>query len=230
MNRPYIVCHMVMTPDGKVTGDFLSTPECEAAAELYYDINRADPATAFACGRVTMEGSFTHGWQPDLAPFEGADVEPGDFVAQAAARRYAVAFDRMGCLGWQAPEIEDADPGYGGSHIVEVLSSAASLAYRAYLRSIGVSYIVADDIPMALCKLRDLFGIERMLLEGGADINGAFLRAGAVDELSLVLAPVIGAAGDKSLFTGAVLTSFVPAGVEHPEGPYPVLRFKRKVD
>lgn len=228
MNRPYIVCHMVMTPDGKVTGEFLSTPECEAAAELYYDINREDPATAFACGRVTMEGSFTHGWQPDLAPFEGAEVEPGDFVAQAAARRYAVAFDRMGRLGWQAAEIEDADPGYGGSHIVEVLSSAAPLAYRAYLRSIGVSYIVADDIPTALSKLSELFGIERLLLEGGADINGAFLRAGAVDELSLVLAPVIGAAGDKSLFAGAVLTSFVSMGVGHPEGPYPVLRFKRR--
>ena len=27
MYRPYIICHMVMSIDGKVTGDFLSRPE-----------------------------------------------------------------------------------------------------------------------------------------------------------------------------------------------------------
>lgn len=40
MNRPYIICHMVTSLDGKVTGDFLFKPECEGATEIYYDINR----------------------------------------------------------------------------------------------------------------------------------------------------------------------------------------------
>ena len=31
MYRPYIVCHMVTSIDGKVTGEFLNRPECEAA-------------------------------------------------------------------------------------------------------------------------------------------------------------------------------------------------------
>ena len=31
MNRPYIICHMVTSLDGKVTGDFLGNPECAAA-------------------------------------------------------------------------------------------------------------------------------------------------------------------------------------------------------
>ena len=34
MNRPYIICHMVISVDGKVTGDFLGLPECEAATEV----------------------------------------------------------------------------------------------------------------------------------------------------------------------------------------------------
>ena len=29
--RPYIVCHMAMSIDGKVTGDFLTTERCAAA-------------------------------------------------------------------------------------------------------------------------------------------------------------------------------------------------------
>ena len=59
LKRPYIICHMVMSIDGKVTGDFLYQPECEASTEEYYRINREYQADAFACGSVTMEGSFT---------------------------------------------------------------------------------------------------------------------------------------------------------------------------
>ena len=31
MNRPYIICHMVSSLDGKVTGKFLREPRCENA-------------------------------------------------------------------------------------------------------------------------------------------------------------------------------------------------------
>ena len=40
MERPYIICHMVTSLDGKVTGDFLFAPECAAANEGYYQLNR----------------------------------------------------------------------------------------------------------------------------------------------------------------------------------------------
>lgn len=61
MSRPYVICHMTTSIDGKVTGDFLNRKEREAAIEEYYRLNREIPAEAFACGRVTMEGSFTGG-------------------------------------------------------------------------------------------------------------------------------------------------------------------------
>lgn len=69
MNRPYTICHMMTSIDGKVTGSFLTEPECEAATDIYYQINRDYKAGAFACGRVTMEGSFTGGWYPDLSRY-----------------------------------------------------------------------------------------------------------------------------------------------------------------
>lgn len=69
MNRPYIICHMTTSIDGKVTGKFLNTPECEKAVDLYYQLNRDYKADAFACGRVTMEHSFTGGWYPDLSEY-----------------------------------------------------------------------------------------------------------------------------------------------------------------
>ena len=232
LKRPYIICHMTQSIDGKVTGDFLGAPESAAATELYYEINREYKADAFACGRVTMEGSFTGGYYPDLAEYNGADVPKGDFVAPYKNKFFAVSFDRRGRLGWQTAEIEDEDPGYGGAHIIEVLCEGADARYLAYLRETGVSYIFAGkdemDLPTALEKLYTLFGIERLLLEGGSIINGAFLRSGAVDELSLVVAPVLAAAGDKPLFMGSELAAFELSGAKTHENGVLSLNYVRK--
>ena len=107
--RPYIICHMTTSIDGKVTGDFLNRAECEKATEEYFRLNREISAQAFACGRRTMKESVTGDWYPDLKPFEGEVVDREDFIANADAERYAVAFDRRGKLGWQSSEIEDED-------------------------------------------------------------------------------------------------------------------------
>nr|WP_317413301.1 dihydrofolate reductase family protein [uncultured Solibaculum sp.] len=219
--RPYIICHMVQSIDGKVTGDFLSSNQCEAATESYYQINRDFHADAFACGRVTMEGSFTGGWYPDLVEFEGQTITREDYVANPQAGYFAVAFDRHGRLGWKTDKIIDDDPGYGNAHIIEVLCEDVPDAYLFYLKRIGISYIFAGrkemDLSMALHKLKVLFSIDTLLLEGGSILNGSFQREHFIDELSLVLAPIAAAPEDKPLFmdgpmTGYALTDAKPLG------------------
>lgn len=57
------------------------------------------------------------------------------------------------------------------------------------------------DLPLTLEMLNHQFGVKRLLLEGGGVTNGAFLRAGLVDELSLVICPVVdGSAGAPRVF------------------------------
>lgn len=213
MNRPYIICHMTISIDGKVTGNFLGREECISATDEYYHLNREIPAEAFACGRITMEGSFTGRWYPDLKQFEHINIERKDYIATSSASRYAVSFDRKGKLGWKSATIEDEDPGYGGAHIIEVICEDVSNAYLAYLQSIGVSYIFAGkgemDLEVALEKLQSYFHINTLLLEGGSEINGAFEREGLIDELSLVQTAVIADAKDKPLFENSILNDFV---------------------
>ena len=60
---------MTTSIDGKVTGDFLFHPECTEATELYYEINRELKCDGYICGRVTMEGSFTGGYYPNLSEY-----------------------------------------------------------------------------------------------------------------------------------------------------------------
>lgn len=232
MNRPYIICHMVTSVDGKVTGEFLSKKHCENATEVYYEYNRNYKADAFACGRITMEGSFTEGWYPDLEKYSNVKVERKDYIADKTASYFAVAFDRRGRLGWKKSRIEDQDPGYDNAHIIEVLCENVQDEYLAYLKEIGVSYIFAGntelDLLLVLEKLYSIFGIKKLMLEGGSIINGAFQRENVIDELSLVVAPISGEKDDKTLFDAGVIHDFTLEKVQkHKDSVW--LNYKAKI-
>lgn len=207
---------MLTSLDGKVTGDFLSRPDVAEAVEEYYRINRELSADAFACGRITMEESFTGGTVPDLSPYAPCEGHPTgfamDFSDEIDRRYFAVAFDRKGRLGWSANLIEDADPGYGGAHIIEILTEEVDPRYFAYLEERKISYVVAGKqeiaIPFAMYMLQYVFGINTLLLEGGSLLNGAFQRAEMIDELSLVSVPVVAHKDDKPLFWDSVQEAY----------------------
>lgn len=57
------------------------------------------------------------------------------------------------------------------------------------------------DLSKVLVKLGREFGIRKLLLEGGGKINGSFLSADLIDELSVLIAPVAdGSIGTATLF------------------------------
>ena len=231
MNRPYIICHMVTSIDGKVTGDFLSSPTCEKACEIYYEINRNLKSNGFICGRVTMESSFTLGWYPDLSSYE--PKEKRDFIPENLSGFYAVAFDTNGKLGWKSSCIidPDGDPGYVGAQIIEVLSENVDERYLGYLKDLEIPYIFAGkdkiDVELALFKLKNIMGIDTLLLEGGSIINGAFQRANAIDELSLVVAPIVADKDDKPLFMNSTVQDFELASTKTQDGVL-IISYERK--
>jgi len=109
----------------------------------------------------------------------------------------------------------------------------------ASLRSEGVSYIFIGksqlDLALALDILNRELGVKRLLLEGGGGTNGAFLRAGLVDELNLVLCPAVdGATGAPSVFDSteaetdrrAPVTAMSLESSEALEGGIVLLRYR----
>jgi riboflavin biosynthesis pyrimidine reductase len=50
---------------------------------------------------------------------------------------------------------------------------------------------VVSTCSNALEKLGETFGLKTLLLEGGGRINGSFLKAGLIDEISLLVFPGI---------------------------------------
>ena len=237
MNRPYVIYHMMLSVDGKINGDFLNNPLCGDAVEFYYRKHREyrglesgsernasgeNRANAFLCGRVTMQGSFTGYDLPDRSVYEGASFEREDYAADTGAGFYAVAVDTKGRLNWTSGEICDDDPGYDRCHIVEILCEDVDDRYLSFLREKGISYIFAGktelELKTALLKLKSLFGIDRLLLEGGGIIGGKFAKESCIDELSFITAPVIEGGDSRNVFADSMtsdsLRDFVPEDCE----------------
>ncbi len=228
--RPVVICHMVTSIDGKVTGEFLNSKKGVQVSESYYEINRMLKGDAFACGRVTMESSFTSNFKPDLTKFSSASLPCEDHIA-TKHDYYAVSFDRLAKVGWTDSHIHDDDIGYDNCHIIEVITENASSEMLEYYRSIGVSYIFAGkddiDLKLALNKLYSIFGIKKLLLEGGSIINGSFLRAGLIDSLSLITAPIIADKNDKPLFMDSDMSEFRMIGATPMEDGSIWIRYAR---
>ena len=181
--RPYIICHMVLWVDGKIDGAALGAVRSkgeyeETAARLNGD--------AWTFGRTTMQQHFA-----EDKPFVSATNTPAGprpvFVARRA-KSYAVSVDTLGKLRWAGGDLD-------GDHLICVVSEQAPEDYLAMLREKGISYIVSGkssvDLADAVNQLREHFGIRTLLLEGGGHINGGFLQAGLVDEVSLLVVPGI---------------------------------------
>ncbi len=141
---------------------------------------------AWICGRTTMQQHFA-----EDKPFVSTTNQPAGPQAVHVARRaesYAVSVDTTGKLNWLSNDVS-------GDHLICVVSERAPTDYLAMPREKGISFIVAGACSVDLVKAVELlaahFGISTLLLEGGGHINGAFLQAGLVDEVSLLLLPGI---------------------------------------
>jgi riboflavin biosynthesis pyrimidine reductase len=192
--RPYVICHMVPSVDGRIVTDGWRLPR--AVVREYERTAASFAADGWIIGRVSMEPYAGKARLPMRAG--RARLPRTDFVARAGAPSYAVAIDPGGKIRWESASIDE-------EHVVTVLTEEVPDRYLAFLRAQGVSYLFGGrrriDLPAVLRKLRVHLGIRTLLLEGGGKINGSFLAAGLIDELSVLLAPIAdGGIGTPSLF------------------------------
>lgn len=185
--RPYIITHMLSSLDGRIDSaawNGAAGIDRDAYVAAYDEVHRALQGDAWIVGRTTME-EFADGEVGASVP--GTEV-PRQTFKGAFSGPYAVVLDPSGRLNWTGNTAN-------GDHVIEVLTEAVDAAYLARLQAASVSYLFAGndriDLNLALSKLREEFGVERLLLEGGGRINGSFLAEGLIDEFSLLLAPVL---------------------------------------
>ena len=187
---------MYVSIDGKIDGSYMEEDDRSDSGD-FYDEAIWQMGNANGSGRVTAEMYFAN-HEIDYAPYAGREVPEGDYICRDAY--YWVVFDRRGRCNWLENKVE-----YGGkeARVVMVLTEQVRKEYLAYLREKEIPYLLCGkedlDLPLAMEKCKKELGIDTLVLSGGALINGAFFKAGLIDEISLVMAPYIeGNAKEKS--------------------------------
>lgn len=183
-----VICHMISSVDGRLTSSQWSRALSPIDISAVYEkVASSFNAQGWMIGRKTMteydEG--VHEEQP--APTDGI-LGKSVFKSTRNSLPIAVVFDPKGKLHYSADHLAT------GEHIVSVTSETVSNEYLSELRKVGVSYVFEgssdkDRFTTALASIEKLFGVRTLLLEGGGIINGAFLEAGLIDELSVLIYP-----------------------------------------
>jgi riboflavin biosynthesis pyrimidine reductase len=192
--KPHVIMHMMSSIDGRIVTT--AWPEKYNVGDLYERVHADLRGDAWIVGRATM-AEFAAGEPRPISTEERFARETWK-APKADKGPYAIAFDRHGKLHLNKGDVN-------GDPLIIVMTTNVSDDHLAELRRDGISYAFAgiDDVDLAhaLATLRKEFAIERLLLEGGGGINGAFLAARLIDEVSLLLMPVAdGAEGTPTLF------------------------------
>lgn len=199
MKKPYIVCHMMTSVDGRI--DCAMTAQLDGVDEYYKTLGELNVPTTVS-GRVTAELEMA---EPGVfQPKDSAPYGKQGFSKQADAAGYEIVADTHGKLLW--PDTAKMSKPY-----LILTSERVPAEYLAYLESRHISWIACGkdriDLPRACEILAEAFGVKRMGIVGGPAINTAFLTSGLLDEVSLLIGPGIdGRAEMPSVFDGLAMT------------------------
>ncbi len=206
---PEVYIYMLESMDGIGTGSFL-----EKAGDTvgdYFNKEYSFGSKAILCGRPTYEEGIPG--PIDLTKFKDQKVERKDYVAPKKNDYYTIAIDPKGKLKWTSGFFcifED----YGRkqkANSVTILTEEVKDDYLAYLKSIEVSYIFAGkdkiNVRTSLEKLKTLFGVNKVVLQGGPTIDGAFISDDLIDAISIIICPCT-AEGGETLFKPSKYVEF----------------------
>ena len=199
--RPYVICHMYSSVDGRLDTSRFSKPlgkdSPDDIGDCYYTIADDYKPDAYMLGRNTVHihffnKTYDHSNKKVATSFE---TFKGTITEK---KNPQVVFDSKGSIYYDSGSHSDGN-------IIAVLGESVSEDYLQLLREKNISYLFAGkdgrDYKLALEKLYSEFGMRKVLLEGGGVINGSFLKLGLLDEISIVLSPEIdGLSGAASIF------------------------------
>lgn len=197
--KPKVICHMMSSVDGRLVADRFTPPfdgtEQDKMYEPYWEMEKEMGIGAWMIGNNTIQVDN--------------QVEIFDYQNHAPAKEFkthkgkletpktCIIFDSKGKIIYPEDNIN-------GDNVIAILGETVSDEYLSHLREKEISYLFAGkdgyDLNKALETLNVEFGYSELLLDGGGTLNGQFLKAGLLDELSLLIYPgVDGLSGVSSI-------------------------------
>lgn len=195
MDRPFTTLFMLMSVDGKIScgstdaldfdRDLPRVPGVGQGLQQYYDLEQQTDLWSLNTGRVMAKVGANELPLPERTAVSFAIVDNTHLTA--AGVRYLCAKCRQ---------------------LVIVTSNPAHPALRMGEENLSVIYQESSSLVDALSQLCSDHGCERLTVQSGGTLNAALLRAGLIDAIDIVVAPVVVGGRDTStLVDGPSLTS-----------------------
>lgn len=200
MNKPFVVCHMMASLDGRMDCDMTE----QIGSDGYYESLNEFNIDSSIEGKGTAVKHYAE--KETFKPTDKTPIGKTDSFCSHDGNHWEVIADTYGTLVY--PETDSKDR-------LVLTSELASKEYLDFLRNKGISYIAVGKEHIDLAKALDIlyreFEVRRVGVVGGGHINGGFLQAGLLDEVSMVYGAAIdGREGFAAAFDG------VPADHVHP--------------
>jgi 2,5-diamino-6-(ribosylamino)-4(3H)-pyrimidinone 5'-phosphate reductase len=201
MSKPKVIIFNGLSLDGRM--DFGSGA---IDLGLYYELASRWKADAMLSGSNTMLASEAPGTAAEPETY----TPPSEYHPLAVSR--LVVVDSRGQIrNWNSLR---GQPFW--REVTVLCSQATPKEYIQYLDRQAVPYIIAGrdqvDLRAALEELNTRFGVQSVRVDSGGILNGALLRAGLVDEVSVLIDPcLVGGASPRTWFVAPDLAS--PEGI-----------------
>ncbi len=194
---PRVILHNVVSVDGRI--DWF-TPDIGQ----FYELAARWKEDATLAGSETLLNIYPEEEVSEESEeaFEPSEKDPAD------PRPLLVVPDSRGRLrNWHLLRKEPY-----WRDMVALCSHSTPRSYLNYLKEEHLDCIIAGDdhvdLRVALEELNTRYGVKLVRVDSGGTLNGALLRAGLVDEVSVLINPsMVGGTTPRSIFRAPDLTS-----------------------
>lgn len=183
MERPFVYVNMAMTADGKITSSRREYPKFTSDTDRRtMDRLRAEAdAILVGAGTLRADDPPLHVRDPEMRAYRRSLGKPDALVNVLVSASVSVDpgsrfFSGGPASGRIVATVEDAP-----------LDRLAAIEGRAEIWRLGRGSV---DLPELLSRLRAR-GVERLLVEGGGELNWGFVRDDLVDEIFVTVAPAL---------------------------------------
>ena len=192
---PYVILHTGTSVDGRIDwGGGSDNPYYELVEQFRADTDNSGSNTILAA-------QF-----PDN-PREALGKLYDDWVNKPSRPIHAIVDSRGRVKNWETIRKQ---PWWMGH--VSLCSEETPAKHLEYLKELGIDCIIAGkrhvNLRKALERLNSKYNTQRVRVDSGGILNGAFLRQGLVDEVSVVVSPaLVGGRSPKTMFVAQDLES-----------------------
>lgn len=188
---PWVITFNATSVDGRITG-------FDADVDLYYQLASEIGADAVLMGSKTVLTGF-HVNPGDISEESQEDFQPRE-VDPEDHRPILVVPDSRGQIRiWsevrRMPYIRD---------IIVLCSRSTPKEYLDFLDERFIPYMIVGykqaDLETALHELNLQFGVKLVRIDSGGVLNGALFQAGLVDEVHVLIHPVLVGTAENSIY------------------------------